>query len=294
MTALVDWTETIGTRRRLGEVAAWGGGAAVVLVAHVAAAAYLMDHEVPPPPGVQETFVIDVAPEMFAAPEDLVSDESPVAMQAAPDLPQAPEEIEAEDTPDPEPIPDPVERVDLTPPPDITPPEMPQPVMDEPPPEPLPELPTVAEEAEVAMPKLAAAPPPPKPEKPKATTNRAPAPQTQAPPKIDAPRAQAAAAPNAARGASNQQAEQKWRDRAYAVVSRHMKRWRNTSRQPLTIMMTIRHDAGGRISGVSLRGSTGNSQLDQSLNAHAQRLPNLPAHPGGSGTVTVPLVLEAR
>ena len=96
----------------------------------------------------------------------------------------------------------------------------------------------------------------------------------------------------AAQGASNAQVEQKWRDRAYAVVARHMKRWRNTSRKPLTVMMTIQHDAGGRIAAVSLRGSTGDSRLDQSLNAHAQRLPNLPPHPGGSGTVSVPLVLE--
>lgn len=287
--AHVDWTDTIGTGRRLGEVSLWAGGAVLVLGVHMAAAAYLLNHTAPPPPGMPETYVIDIAPEMFAAPEDLVSDDSPMAMQAAPDLPQAPEEIEAEDMPDP--VTDPIQQAEMTPPPDVTPPDT-QPIMDEPPPpEPVEELPTVAEQAEVALPQVSS-PPPPRPQRRQATTTRPPAPQTQAPPRVEAPRAQAAAAPRAAQGASNAQVEQKWRDRAYAVVARHMKRWRNTSRKPLTVMMTIQHDAGGRITAVSLRGSTGDSRLDQSLNAHAQRLPNLPPHPGGSGTVSVPLVLE--
>jgi len=286
---MTDWTATIGSRRRTGEILAWGAAGVAAMAVHAGAAALLLHAPESPPAGIPETYAIEIAPEFLA--QESMSDIAPAPeMVESPDLPVAPEMPEETDLPEPEP--DMPDLAELEPPPE---PEPDRPVLREPDPEPPPpKMETIAEKPEVVLPEAAQEPPPRRREAAR-TTRTPPAPRTSAPARVEAPRAERAATPASARGITLEQAQRRWRDQVNTHVARYMRRWRNTARGSVDIQMVVAIDGGGRVRSVEVRGSAGDARTDASLRAHAARMPALPAPPDGQGgALLVPLSLRSR
>ena len=284
-----DWSATIPRSHRLGEAAAWLGAGALAFGVHVGGAAYLLHQPRQAAAGLPAAYVIEMelAPMSTA---DALPDAAPdVPTSYSPDRPLSPTRPEEPDTPEEEtpPPPEVLEQAELEPLPDLQ--EIPSPDL----PEQEPELETAAEKPEVALPKKVEKPKPKPPEKKVATAQKPPSIASAAAKVENAPIANRSAAPASAEGASNSQAELRWKDRVDAHLARHMKKWNRDYRKSVQLTMQMSIDGSGRIIAITVKGNTGDVALEQKLQAHAQRMPALPAPPSGHGrTFVVPLLIK--
>lgn len=224
--------------------------------------------------------------------------------------PPAPSASAPETTPDTSPLPEaPPPQVfstpDLAPPP----PPVPPPPEAEPPAALAPALPALSPlpppdlSAPVASPRPVARPLRPRAASPAAqpaghSTPARAAPANPPPPQASAPRSGGAASgtARAARPAVSAQAMANWQARVQTTIARHMNRTRlpGRSRGDLRVRIRIAVGADGRAS-AALAGSTGDTRIDAALQRQAQRLPRLPAPPGGKPvTLTQPVRIQSR
>jgi protein TonB len=86
-------------------------------------------------------------------------------------------------------------------------------------------------------------------------------------------------------------AEAKWKAKASSVIARHMTRKRYSDKGSVSLAISI--SASGAITGVSLRGSTGDNKLDAEILSQARRAPSLPPPPSGKASrVSVPVTVK--
>lgn len=260
---MTDWAEHLSRGRRWVETLLWTLAAAVVALAVAAGAALAvwLDLRAGQQDALEEAVLIDL-------------NTLPPA-QALAEVPEVPQP-EAEVTP-PEEIDPPDEVEEITPKlteaePAITPDEIEPPQMEDPP----EELPQVAS----TLPEPP--PPPPKPKREvKPEPKREPKPAKVAEAKPPAPAPQKASAPVAARkGAATADARARWRSKAVSQVSGYLKR-KSYNSSAGSLVVSFRVDGGGRISGVSLRSSSGDAAVDAAVVARIRQLGKVTPPPDG-------------
>lgn len=278
-----DWNTYLGRGRRLMESMAWLAAAVAVMLAFATSAALAMWLDRRAGSGEAQTVMIDLPP--MPVTEAVADDPGPAPETSA----DAPDNPDAPDISDEPPVPEqvteqPPEFDEVEPLEELE--EVAEELPDTTPPPPMPE-PEPVKKAEVAL---------PKPEKKAA---QKPAPKKEAkvadkPAEAKGKKSQASTAAKAG-GASasgnNASASEmaKWKSRAQGIVAKHMRRKNYGQRGSVQIVLNVA--ASGAVTGVSLRGSTGDAGADQAIKAQAQRL-QLPAPPGGGTTVVVPIQVK--
>lgn len=281
--------------------AGWVVAAGAALAAHSAVALALL-HPAYPPDAPPPALIVEMvaAPPPPPPPGFTVPDSGLPAVEPLVTEPEAPEP-EPEPEPEPQVEPPSAEPVVL---PDLPPLAPPTPKQFEDAAVPLPSPPSEPEVPEAepiltasARPQRKPDPPPreeprqarqePTPESPRREARREAPRQPQAAPAQsgaagqEQTRRQSAAPASGAGEAAAPQAMQKWEAKVRQAVARHMSRTRISARGSLTATLAVRVDAAGRVAGVSLAGSSGDTRVDAALSAQARRLPRLPPPPDG-------------
>lgn len=275
----------------LAEGALWGGAATVVLAAHLGGGLWASRMaQASSPPGLPDPIFIELAAmPTAAAPQDEVEQEQ--VEEAAP---------EPEPQPEPEPEPDFAlpDMQQLEPLPDMN-------SLFPPPPEAvvLPKSARPKDRPEPQKPELAEAPrkekpePDPEPKKKREKKAAEAEPSRKATTRLQAPKGERTAAPQAQAGAPSKKQLASWQSKVNATVARHMIRAQSrlSGRGAVTLKIRFNIDPSGRVSGAGLVGSTGTAKNDAVLNRQAASLPRLPAPPSGkSTTLTLPVTVKLR
>lgn len=272
---MTDWGDHLARGRRWAETLLWALAAAVVAltVAAGAALAAWLDLRAGQQNALDDAVLID-----------LNTLPPTQALAEVPEVPQPEPEVAP-----PEDIAPPEEMDEITPPlaeadPAITPEEVEPPQMDDPP----EELPQVAS----TLPEPP--PPPPKPKREvKPEPKRAPKPEKVAEAKPPAPAPQKASAPAAARkGAMTANARAKFLAKISGQIARHLKR-KSYSGNQLTLVVALRVDGSGRVSGAALARSSGDAGVDAAVLAQLRRLGKVTAPPDGRAeSFNVPVTVK--
>lgn len=109
--------------------------------------------------------------------------------------------------------------------------------------------------------------------------------------RASASKASGSSAAAAAGDGATANAEAKWKAKASSLIARHMTRKRYSDKGSVSLAISI--SASGAITGVSLRGSTGDNKLDAEILSQARRAPSLPPSPSGKASrVSVPVTVK--
>lgn len=262
---------------------AWALRQPPILPMDAAAPAAVMIELAPAPTAPEEVEEEQIAPDAFEAPE-IVSQTPDAPLEPVP--PETPPELAMAEPDVPLPEPTPVE----TPVVEETLPEM----------EPLPELPAeVVEPRPVARPRdleVAKAEPVREPEPEREPKRVAPA-KAAVEAKVNAPKAETAAAPTNARGSTGGQTPARWQSRLMAHLERHKRYPAGARKRGEEGVAHVRFsiDDNGNVRSAQLVRSSGYAELDEAVVGLVRRASPVPAPPPGAPhEITAPVRFNIR